>query len=151
MDACVYTSANSLMVDHIRNLLAESGIDATVQRRYLSAALGEIPPAEAWPEVWVLDAERIDEARAIVDAALHGEAENLRTWVCDRCGESVGGQFTSCWKCDRAEDADEAPSAGDAADQEGRARRRTVSAKVGWYTRLIIALFAAVVLWMLRT
>jgi hypothetical protein len=48
---------------------------------------------EAWPELWVLDATKADEARRLVEDAL-GEGDPAGDdWLCPRCWETVEGQF----------------------------------------------------------
>ena len=58
----VYSSPDPLMVDHIRNLLESEGITSIVQHRHLGSLAGEVPFVETWPEVWILDEARREEA-----------------------------------------------------------------------------------------
>lgn len=78
------------------DLLHQGGIDATVQRAFCSGIAGEIPPDQALPEVWVVDAD--DHARASV---LLDQLRNLphERWLCPSCDELVEGPFTQCWNC----------------------------------------------------
>ena len=90
----VYSSYNLAAAHHARNVLEAAGIRAIVRNQFLSSAMGELPPAECQPQVWVLDAA--DAARAeeiLFRSEPHGEA-----WTC-ACGEKLGGQFTQCWNC----------------------------------------------------
>ncbi|MGD9775097.1 DUF2007 domain-containing protein [Diaphorobacter sp.] len=77
------------------DLLCEAGLPATVQRQYLGAAAGQLPPHECLPEIWLQHAEHTTRALAL----LH-ELQNLpqRHWRC-RCGEVVEGGFEQCWAC----------------------------------------------------
>jgi hypothetical protein len=79
--------------------LTAAGIDASVQRLYACAIAGQIPPDQALPEVWVQDDERLDEARALLDAWRRAP---WRHWACFGCGEVVDGPFESCWNCGAA-------------------------------------------------
>jgi hypothetical protein len=97
----VYTAANSLMVDHLKMVLDQAGIDSVVQRRFLSGAVGEIPPTEAWPELWVLDDEQEERARELV-AAASAAPERSGQRQCLACGERLAAQFDTCWKCGAA-------------------------------------------------
>ena len=94
----VYSSPNLLMVAHLRNLLEIEGIDCLVKNEYLSGAAGELPPTEAWPELWVIEAHHHDLAREIVAKALQ-HSSNGEKWSCPQCGEMSEEQFTECWKC----------------------------------------------------
>ena len=77
--------------------LRQAGFDASVQRYFLGAAAGELPPDQCLPEVWIADDSQ--EAAAL---ALLGELRSLpqRRWTC-ACGELVEGGFESCWNCGR--------------------------------------------------
>jgi hypothetical protein len=83
----------ALWVDTLR----EAGIDASVQREFLSGAAGQLPPDQCLPEIWVAHEEQ--EAAAL---ALLRQLQSLpqRRWVC-ACGEVVEGGFESCWNCGR--------------------------------------------------
>lgn len=90
----VFSSYNTVLVHHARNLLEAEGIETEVRNLMLSSAMGELPPAECQAELW---ASGEDAPRA---------AEILRRpppagpeWNCSRCGEASGPQFTECWKC----------------------------------------------------
>jgi hypothetical protein len=50
--------------------------------------------------VWVIDDARTAEAQALVEKAMAAAPINLEAWRCDRCGQVLEGQFTSCWKCE---------------------------------------------------
>ena len=77
--------------------LRQAGFDASVQRYFLGAAAGELPPDQCLPEVWIADDSQ--EAAAL---ALLGELRSLPQWrwTC-ACGELVEGGFESCWNCGR--------------------------------------------------
>jgi hypothetical protein len=84
----------ALWVDTLR----QAGFDASMQRYYLGAAAGELPPDQCLPEVWIADSSQEAGARALLDALL---ATPQRRWAC-ACGEIVEGGFESCWNCGRA-------------------------------------------------
>ena len=77
--------------------LREDGIGATVQREYLGAAAGQLPPDQCLPEIWIDDAAQFETAERL----LH-ELKNRpqRRWMCE-CGELVEGGFEQCWHCGR--------------------------------------------------
>ena len=96
----VYASQLAPMVGHLRNVLESHGITCMVKNEYLAGAAGELPPTECWPELWVMEDAKYDEAVAIVSAAsLENLVEPGGRWICDRCGEELEGQFTDCWRC----------------------------------------------------
>jgi hypothetical protein len=91
----VFSSHNLVLVHHSRNLLEAEGIETEVRNQMLSSAMGELPPAECEAQLWVLRAE--DVARA--EAVLRRPPVRGPDWKCSGCGETSGAQFTQCWKC----------------------------------------------------
>jgi hypothetical protein len=83
----------ALWVDALR----QAGFDACLQRYYLGAAAGELPPDQCLPEVWLADPAQEQAAREML-AALQSLPQ--RRWAC-ACGEIVEGGFASCWRCGR--------------------------------------------------
>ena len=81
----------ALWVDALR----QQGIEATMQRYFLSSVAGELPPDQCLPEVWLMDDAQ--EARA---RTLMRDLQNIpqRRWMCT-CGELVEGGFEQCWSC----------------------------------------------------
>lgn len=75
--------------------LRQAGIEATVQRYYLGAAAGELPPDQCLPEVWVIRDEQEQQARALLRDL---SRVPQRRWMC-ACGELVEGGFEECWSC----------------------------------------------------
>ena len=76
--------------------LNAEGIAARVQRAYASGIVGEIPPDQALPEVWVMDAADHGRAGHFLHALRNRPA---RHWLCHGCGESIDGPFDQCWNC----------------------------------------------------
>jgi hypothetical protein len=90
----VFSSYNQTAVYHARNLLEQAGIETLVRNAALSSVMGELPPAECQAELWVLDEadqKRAEEILAPLPAA-------GPDWTC-ACGETLGAQFTQCWRC----------------------------------------------------
>jgi hypothetical protein len=77
------------------DLLCEGGMPATVQRQYLAAAAGHLPPDQCLPEIWLRHDEHLERAQKLLD-----DLRNLpqRRWQC-ACGETVEGGFEQCWAC----------------------------------------------------
>jgi NADPH-dependent glutamate synthase beta subunit-like oxidoreductase len=98
----VFASQDRAAIAIVRELLANEGIETIVQNENMSAICGEIPFFLAMPEVCVLRDEDLAEAQAIVERFESGEARDQagkKPWRCPRCGETIEGQFTICWKC----------------------------------------------------
>ncbi|MBA3774634.1 MAG: DUF2007 domain-containing protein [Ramlibacter sp.] len=79
------------------DVLRHAGIEAAVQRYFLGAAAGELPPDQCLPEVWLIHDGEEPQARAVLRDLLHTPQ---RRWLC-LCGEMVEGGFEQCWSCAR--------------------------------------------------
>lgn len=77
------------------DMLRSDGIDTSVQRQYLGAAAGELPPDQCLPEVWVEDDAQFERAERLLHELRH---RPQRRWLCS-CGELVEGGFEQCWQC----------------------------------------------------
>jgi hypothetical protein len=89
----VFGSFNQTAVYHARNLLEAAGIPVLVRNAALSSAMGELPPAECEAQLWVLDDADAPRAQELLRAPPSGP-----DWTC-ACGETLGAQFTQCWRC----------------------------------------------------
>lgn len=89
----VFGSYNQQLVHHAKNLVEAAGIRVLIRNQYLSSAMGELPPAECEAQIWVLDDADLAKAQQVLEH--HGSGPD---WTC-RCGETLGGQFTQCWRC----------------------------------------------------
>lgn len=78
--------------------LRQAGIDASMQRYFLGAAAGQLPPDQCLPEVWLLDDAQEERAREILREFTNAPQ---RRWTCT-CGELVEGGFDRCWNCGKA-------------------------------------------------
>ncbi|MDE2304353.1 MAG: DUF2007 domain-containing protein [Gammaproteobacteria bacterium] len=96
----VYRAATLMQAAHARNLLLAAGIDSELRNQYLAGAAGDLPMFETWPQVLVEDG---DEARALAVLARAERPAEGPTWTCERCGEQLEPQFTSCWRCAEAD------------------------------------------------
>ena len=77
------------------DVLRHGGIDASMQRYFLGAAAGELPPDQCLPEIWLMRDEQEAQARALLRELTHARQHR---WVC-ACGETVEGGFEQCWQC----------------------------------------------------
>ncbi len=94
-EAVVYSSLNLAEVHLVRSLLTREGIGSRVRRQFLAPLMGEIPADDARAELMV-SADRLDAARAVIDAAL---AADQTERDCPACGEPNPGGFELCWSC----------------------------------------------------
>ena len=59
----VYTSHNSAIIGHVRQVLENHAIRSIVRNDFLLGGAGELPVNETWPEIWVVDDRDFDRAR----------------------------------------------------------------------------------------
>ena len=95
----VYTSDNSAIIGHLRQVLEDHTIPCIVRNDFLLGGAGELPVNETWPEIWVIDDGDFDRARALVDVIVATAHASQPPWHCASCGEQMEGQFTDCWRC----------------------------------------------------
>ena len=86
---------NLLLATLWADVLVAKGIEASVQRQFLSAASGELPPDQCLSEIWIKNASYEGRARDV----LH-DLQNVpqHRWFCT-CGELITGGFEQCWNC----------------------------------------------------
>ena len=94
----VYSGELLLYVESMKNVLEMHNIQAEIRNQYLSAASGEIPVQEAWPELWVAD-EDAAKATQIIKEALQEASASKAMQTCPKCGEESEEQFAVCWNC----------------------------------------------------
>jgi len=80
------------------DVLRSEGVGASVQREFLCAVAGQLPPDQCLPEIWIDDDAQLERARRLLHALQHPPQ---RQWHCV-CGEFVEGGFERCWQCGAA-------------------------------------------------
>ena len=98
----VYTTQDLAMLSLFKNELEGQGIECVLRGEHLLGGVGELPPIECWPELWVVDEEQGPEARAHLKALLAPVGADDGPWTCGECGEESPGTFSECWHCGAA-------------------------------------------------
>ena len=96
-----------MKVGHYQSILESSGIPTLVKNLATSSFMGDVPFAEVFPELWVVNEEDYDEAMRLLQEHTEALPAGTQDWVCARCGEEVPKEFSQCWNCqaDRPEPA----------------------------------------------
>jgi hypothetical protein len=97
----VYTSSDAMLVGFLKDLLENRGITCIIKNQYLSGAIGDLPPQECWPELWVTEDRDLEPARRLIEQTLGGPEQGASPWTCPGCGERIEAQFGRCWNCGR--------------------------------------------------
>jgi hypothetical protein len=92
-----YRAASLPDAQIIADLLRADGIETRMFNQNAQSAAGEIPPAVAGPQVWVVDDEQLERARRLI--AAFQAAPQPGTRPCPRCGEENPANFLTCWSC----------------------------------------------------
>lgn len=93
----VFSDPNSLIVGNIYNLLERDGIEVVYRNEDLMGGAGELPPGEAWLEVWIVNDADADRAAALIRDVM--APDDRAPWICDHCQESNPPSFEICWHC----------------------------------------------------
>ncbi|WP_111412860.1 DUF2007 domain-containing protein [Billgrantia lactosivorans] len=97
----VFAHSNTLLVSHVRNVLAAAGIPVELRNMVLGGGAGELPLGECEPEVWVAAHNR-ERSEDLIRRAMAGESM-APDWTCPTCGERLEGVFDACWRCSTTE------------------------------------------------
>lgn len=100
----VFSSPDLGLVAHLKNILENQGIICIMKNYYLTGGMGEIPPIECWPELWLVNDAQLQDAQTIIKA---NQAIPItgKPWQCPNCGEQLEAQFAQCWQCGTAQPA----------------------------------------------
>ncbi len=96
----VFCADNTVEAGLVNSVLEANGIACLVKNQNLGGALGEIPPLECWPEIWVTDDADYYRALRLVEEIRNQEHSTNDNWLCS-CGETIEAQFNACWQCGR--------------------------------------------------
>lgn len=92
----IYTSPDSAELGLLKNMLEKAGIRCLERNEQMAQTL---PVAPFQAELWVENEADYPEAKALLAEWANPTTASAVGWVCSRCGELLGSQFTKCWKC----------------------------------------------------
>ena len=95
----VFSSLNIVEMHHLKNLLQAEGIHCHIRNEHLVRLAGEVPFPECALQLVVERDEDFEQADSIVREMSRPPRRTGPPWQCQRCGESIEGQFTACWSC----------------------------------------------------
>ena len=98
----IHTCDNIVIAGQIQSLLENRDIECFIKNAALAGGIGELPPIECWPEIWIKQDEDESDAKQIIQTFFKQQTEfsneELKNWQC-HCGETIEGQFSQCWNC----------------------------------------------------
>lgn len=86
-------------VESLKEVLDREGIVCTIKNQQGSSLAGEVPFAEVFPELWVLNDDDLARAQDFLENWRKAQPAQTTAWTCTSCGESHENEFTTCWKC----------------------------------------------------
>jgi len=96
----LFTHENRMIVFNLKNVLQAEDIETIVVNEFAAGGAGDLATFDTWPELWVEDDAKLEQAQVIIQGILSGRATN--DWFCSNCQEQNDASFQSCWKCGRA-------------------------------------------------
>ena len=96
----LFTHENRMIVFNLKNVLQAEDIETFVVNEFAAGGAGDLATFDTWPELWVEDDAKLEQAQVIIQGILSGSATN--DWFCSNCQEQNDASFQSCWKCGRA-------------------------------------------------
>ena len=96
----VYTHENRMIVFNMKNVLQGEGIETVVVNEFAAGGAGDLPTFDTWPELWIEDDDKLEQAQAIVERILTGPKQDA--WFCHSCQEQNDASFRICWNCGHA-------------------------------------------------
>ncbi len=95
----LFVSNSLIEVETRKEVLDQEGILCTIKNQQGSSLAGEVPFAEVFPELWVINNDDYSRAKEVLENWSDISSEKASTWTCSGCGEQHTGEFTTCWKC----------------------------------------------------
>lgn len=98
----LFSSPDSTEMGLLKSRLEEAGIPCLLRDEQMSQT---IPSAAFSAELWTANDEDYRRAVELCEAWRHPSFEARLAWTCPKCGETLEGQFSACWKCGAKRDA----------------------------------------------
>ncbi len=95
----LFVSPLLMEVESLKEILEQEGILCTVKNQQGSSLAGEVPFAEVFPELWVVNNDDFPQAQEFLESWRQGQPAEVTAWICSKCGESHEKDFTTCWNC----------------------------------------------------
>jgi rubrerythrin len=96
----VFTDVDFTRVGFFKSALDEAGIACYIQNENTHTLMSSMPIALFYPKLCVVNDEDESRARELLRALRGDDGRVVEEWRCLNCGESVPGEFGSCWKCE---------------------------------------------------
>lgn len=88
-------------IETLKTLLENDGIPCLIKNDNLLTSGDGKGAVDYAQEIWILNDEDYSRAYEMAEPWRNSPVETHDPWPCSNCGETIEGQFTSCWKCGR--------------------------------------------------
>ena len=96
----VFAHPDLTQLAHCRSILEESGIPCFIENESTHDLMAGLPDPLRQPSLCVKDDADAARARELLrELTTAGEGDSP-DWKCPQCGETVPGNFGTCWKCE---------------------------------------------------
>lgn len=92
----LYTNENVFLVNNVRNIIENLGIEIVLKNEFAAGAVGEVSPFDTWLELWVEESDYEKATQALVNI---DKGDKTTEWVCGQCHELNDPAFEICWQC----------------------------------------------------
>lgn len=95
----IYENIEFTRVGNFQSILESEGIGTHIKNLGASAAAGDIPFQQVFPELWVVDDTDYERALEVLRPYYCHDFPVVSSWVCPGCAEEIEGTFGECWNC----------------------------------------------------
>ncbi|MBU3021501.1 DUF2007 domain-containing protein [Aestuariibacter sp. A3R04] len=100
----LFSHDDRFLFQQLRTELDAVCIPYLVKNEYAGGAMGELPWQETQLELWLMDEQWYEKAKAIVNDLVTKRSDKF-AWQCGECGEVIEGHFPLCWNCQTSQEA----------------------------------------------
>jgi hypothetical protein len=103
----IFTHHDPTVVGFKKSILEQAGVACFIQNENTSASLGAgflglVQSPVFDPVLFVTDDARYEEALALLKSVATPDPAVRPDWRCPACGETVPGNFDTCWNCSQS-------------------------------------------------
>ena len=96
----VYSHPDLTQLAHCESNLKQAGIDCVIENEATHDLIAGLADPLRSPVLCVIDDADAERAKELLrDVEKAGES-SAPEWKCPKCGETVPGNFGTCWKCE---------------------------------------------------
>lgn len=95
----VYSCNSIIELAPYKFALAAEDIKLLIKNEFAQGAIGELPPTDALPQIWVLNDSDFEQAQQICIEVEKQQQQLSDDWLCVHCSETNASSFEYCWQC----------------------------------------------------